>query len=77
MFFVCFPKSTFTINLTLTKEMRSCTSLEEETLYINSLIIKETNLVSEFLDFIFSVFDPTLQSGFGSMLLFLKVLQFL
>lgn len=30
-----------------------------------------TDLVPEFLNFIFSVFDSALQSGFGSVLLFL------
>lgn len=46
-------------------------------IHMSSIIMKKTNLVPEFLDFIFSVFDSTLQSGFGSMLLFLKVLHFL
>lgn len=36
-----------------------------------------TNLVPEFLDFIFSVFDSTLQGGFGSVMLILQVLQLL
>lgn len=46
-------------------------------IHMHSIIINGTNLVPEFLDFIFSVFNSTLQSGFGSMLLFLKILQFL
>lgn len=41
------------------------------------LLKKVTDLVPELLDFIFSVLDSALQSGFGSVMLFLQVLYLL